>query len=69
MSEGGGGLSTIWGFGFVKREKKLAHMYLVLTLSILISFDFITGGVIDLVYPFTPHRTCREIHRHDIGEF
>jgi hypothetical protein len=22
--EGGGGLSTIWGFGFIKREKKLA---------------------------------------------
>jgi hypothetical protein len=24
--EGGGGLSTICGFGFIKREKKLAHI-------------------------------------------
>jgi hypothetical protein len=26
MRDGGGGLSTMWGFGFVKREKKLAHI-------------------------------------------
>jgi len=26
MREGGGGLSTIWGFGFVKREKKPADI-------------------------------------------
>jgi hypothetical protein len=24
--DGGGGLSTIWGFGLLNREKKLAHM-------------------------------------------
>jgi len=26
MREGGGGLSTIWGFGFLKREKKPADI-------------------------------------------
>jgi hypothetical protein len=36
--EGGGGLSTIWGFGLVKREKKLAHIYSDSCLYLLISF-------------------------------
>jgi len=36
--EGGGGLSTICGFGFVKREKKLAHIYSDSCLYLLISF-------------------------------
>ena len=36
--EGGGGLSTICGFGLVKREKKLAHIYSDSCLYLLISF-------------------------------
>jgi hypothetical protein len=36
--DGGCGLSTIWGLGFMKREKKLAHMYSDSCLNLLISF-------------------------------
>jgi hypothetical protein len=41
--DGGGGLSTIWGFCFMKREKKLAHILIEsFNVSILIIFYFVT---------------------------
>jgi hypothetical protein len=39
ISDGGGGLSTIWGFGLIKREKKPGHIYSDSCLYLLIGFD------------------------------
>jgi hypothetical protein len=46
MSDGGGGLSTIWGFGLIKREKKPGHIYSDSCLYLLIGFDLssLIGG-------------------------
>jgi hypothetical protein len=43
--EGGGGLSTICGLGFVKREKKLAHIYSESCLSLNIIFYFVQAAL------------------------
>jgi hypothetical protein len=43
--DGGGGLSTIWGCGLVKREKKLAHIVPDLIINPY-KFLFINGGIL-----------------------
>jgi hypothetical protein len=48
MRDGGGGLSTIWGLGLIKREKKPGHIYSDSCLYLLIGFDLLSligGGV------------------------
>jgi len=40
--EGGGGLWTIWGLGFIRRLKKFAHIVFLILIVSLYNFPFDT---------------------------
>ena len=61
VMDGGGGLSTICGLGFMNREKKLGHIYSESCLALHISFCLMSLAKGEA----SQEKNCYAILRHD----